>query len=76
MYKTMKDLLFMQTTHNFVPDSTLHSSTGLIPIKSSKTKYFTQNEPSSPQITQDGWILCTEDSGFALFKQKTHLEAS
>lgn len=47
MYKIIKDLIIIYANHtyNFVPDSTQHSSTGLIPIKSSKTKYFTQNEP-------------------------------
>jgi len=47
MYTVLKDLIIICVNHtyNFVPDLTVHFSTGLIPIRSSKTKYFTENEP-------------------------------
>lgn len=50
MYKIIKDLIIIYANHtyNFVLDSTQHSNTGLIPMKSSKTKYFTQDEPKVP----------------------------
>lgn len=80
LYKIIKDLIIIYANHsyNFVPDSIQHSSAGPIPTKSSKTKYFTQNEPKLPADYSRcvGWIPCTEGSRFALFKYKSNLKTS